>query len=397
MFASAAVLAPLVLAFVVSLLTSLIIVATRGFHGRHTLDSHGGIQKIHEFPAPRVGGLGLAFGAIAGGTMLPDAAQALWWMICLAAVPAFLAGLTEDITKRVSVRSRLAATILSGAIFSLVTGYTISHIGFGPIDVVLGVAVVSVLFSSFAIGGIANAFNIIDGCHGLASGTAVILLGAFGMIAYHAGDGDLVRVIAMSAAVLVGFLLVNFPMGKLFLGDAGAYSVGFLLAAIAIALPARNPQVSPVIGLLVLSYPVMETFYSIWRRSRIKGSAVGQPDRLHLHSLMFQAMTVRIKAAALRNPMSSVVLWSLPLLSAVFGDLFARSSLTDELALTFTVFFAYYGVYRAVSLVTQASVVAEVNPIVSGEEHLARDQAPPQKTTARGDSDLEPQRIKRDR
>ena len=80
------------------------------------------------------------------------------------------------------------------------------------------------------MGGVANAINIIDGFNGLAAGSLLIMFGAFAWVAHRLGD-DLVFALAMLyAALVLGFFVVNFPHGKIFLGDGGAYFAGFLLA-----------------------------------------------------------------------------------------------------------------------------------------------------------------------
>ena len=316
---------PPLLAFLAALVGSLIVVSTKSLHGRFTTDGVSGAQKIHFGSVPRVGGVAVVIGACMGGLMLTRAG-ALWWLLSASALPAFASGLAEDITRVVSVKWRLLATVLAGLVFSTASGYAIHHLGIAPVDAVLHLPLVAVAFTGFAIGGIANALNIIDGCNGLASGTALILFAAFGSIAYSAGDDHLVMVALVGFGAVAGFFVVNFPMGKLFLGDAGAYAIGFLLAAVAVALPARNPEVSPLIGLLVLIYPVSETLYSVFRRIKHCSGAVGQPDRFHLHSLTFQALRKIIDEPVLRNSASSVCLWVLPLISTAMAVALAHST-----------------------------------------------------------------------
>jgi UDP-N-acetylmuramyl pentapeptide phosphotransferase/UDP-N-acetylglucosamine-1-phosphate transferase len=135
------------------------------------------------------------------------------------------------------------------------------------------------------VAGVANAVNIIDGFHGLASGTVILMLLALSALAYQAGDAPLAQVGMLTAAAVAGFWLVNYPWGKLFLGDGGAYFVGFALAWIAVLLPMRNPGVSPWASLMVCAYPIIEVLYSIVRRS-LRGLSPGDPDRHHLHSLL---------------------------------------------------------------------------------------------------------------
>lgn len=344
---------PLLFAFCGSFFLCLAIVVTGRFHGHLTHDRGEGIQKIHTASTPRVGGVALFLGALIGGVSLPHQVQALWWLIFLAMLPAFLAGLLEDLTKRVGIKWRLLATICSGLIFSLLSGYRIDHVDLPFADWLLSQWGVSLIFTAFAIGGIANAINIIDGVHGLASGTAIIILASLGILSWSYGDMVLLGCILMGVAILLGFLPLNFPFGKLFLGDAGAYSIGYLLAIIAVALPARNPDISPVVGLIALAYPVIETMVSIWRRLRRVGSHPGQPDRLHLHSLVFRdrarKLAGRLSVPHLRNAMTSVIVWKMPLLAAAF-TVFRPESSNITLLEVGAVVLAYLYLYRSVAL-----------------------------------------------
>jgi len=85
---------------------------------------------------------------------------------------------------------------------------------------------------------------------------------------------------------------VNFPFGKLFLGDGGAYLLGFLVAWLAVMLAHRNPDVSPWAPLLACAYPIFETLFTIVRRLWAR-THPGQPDSEHLHSLVAVAITER--------------------------------------------------------------------------------------------------------
>lgn len=305
-------------AFMTSALVAGLIVWTARFHSHISADGVSGAQKIHSGSVPRVGGIAIAIGAVIGGLMLPGQ-HALWSLVALCALPAFAAGFWEDVSKRVSVRTRLLATIFSGAVFAAVSGYTLHHLDLPGVDDVIGLPLVAIAFTAFAVGGIANAMNIVDGCNGLSSGTSIILFVAFGLVARSVGDAELFALCLLCAAAIGGFLVWNFPMGKIFLGDAGAYTVGFVLAAVAVALPARNAGVSPVIGLLMLIYPVGETVYSMARRARRKTGAVGQPDSMHLHSLTFKALRPVVASGVLRNSLAGATIWGLPLTSGVLA------------------------------------------------------------------------------
>jgi UDP-N-acetylmuramyl pentapeptide phosphotransferase/UDP-N-acetylglucosamine-1-phosphate transferase len=279
--------APAIAAVVLTaLVISIGIVLTQRHHGHLTTDSVVGVQKFHVHPTPRVGGVGIYLGLLLGLLLVkdPDTRKILMTLV-LAGIPALAFGLLEDITKRVGVLTRLLATMASGVLAWWISGIALNCLDIPLVDNALKLLPVAVLFTAFAVGGVANAVNIIDGFHGLASGTVMIALLALAAIAAQAGDAPLALVCALVAAAVAGFWLVNFPWGKLFLGDGGAYFAGFALAWLAVLLPMRNPDVSPWAGLLACAYPVIEVIYSIVRRYHLRLSP-GAPDCLHLHSLV---------------------------------------------------------------------------------------------------------------
>jgi UDP-N-acetylmuramyl pentapeptide phosphotransferase/UDP-N-acetylglucosamine-1-phosphate transferase len=95
---------------------------------------------------------------------------------------------------------------------------------------------------------------------------ATLAFAGFAVIAWSVGDANLASVAIILAACVWGFFWVNWPFGKLFLGDGGSYFVGFALAWVAVLLIERNPSVSPFAALLVCIHPVSEVLLSIFRR-----------------------------------------------------------------------------------------------------------------------------------
>ncbi len=270
---------------IISCVISVLLVLSKKWHGKHSLDTIDGVQKFHEQPTPRIGGIALFFGLIAAWWLASGSTAQLLGQMLLASSPAFAAGLTEDLTKKVGVRDRLIATMLSAVAAWWLTGYSLTRVDVWGVDVVMAYLPVGVAFTAFAVAGVANATNIIDGFNGLASGTVMICFTALGLIAWQVGDLQLVQLCVLLVVVTSGFFVVNFPFGKIFMGDGGAYLLGFLLAWVAVMLPMRNPQVSVWAPLLVCGYPVIETGFSMGRRYWNKTHA-GQPDSAHLHSLI---------------------------------------------------------------------------------------------------------------
>lgn len=308
--------------FAATLLVSIIIVVTKHMHGSLTFDSSVGVQKFHQTLTPRIGGISIITGFFVAWFFMEGETREIWGLVGLAGLPALLFGLTEDITQKVGVRTRLLATIAAGLIFSMLTGFSITHVDVPGIDLVLGVPIIAVAFTAFAIGGVANAINLIDGFHGLAAGTLVIICLAFALVGWRVGDTVLVSMALTMAAIVGGFLVVNFPLGKLFLGDAGAYFSGYVVAVFAVMLPARNSEISPWISLLILGYPVTETVVSIVRRLLDRNASPGDPDSAHLHHVVHRKwaknITSRLAVPEFQNAGTGALMWMLPLLTFVF-------------------------------------------------------------------------------
>lgn len=301
----------LLIGLAVSLVTGLLLVLTKRWHGHFSLDHTHGVQKFHTQPTPRIGGVAVAAGLMAGWGLAPTDVRALLGPMLLAGVPAFVAGVAEDLTKRVGVAARLLATMLSGVAAWWLTGVALNRLDIPLLDTVVAWTPVAVAFTAFAVAGVANAVNIIDGFNGLSSGTVIILLTALGLIAQGQGDPALALACAAVAVAVGGFWLVNFPLGKIFLGDGGAYLSGFCLGWLAVLLLMRHPNVSTWLVLLACAYPVTEVLYSVWRRRRARLPS-GAPDNLHLHSLIKTQVVLRFVPhwhPRMRNAAVSPLMW----------------------------------------------------------------------------------------
>jgi UDP-N-acetylmuramyl pentapeptide phosphotransferase/UDP-N-acetylglucosamine-1-phosphate transferase len=164
---------------------------------------------------------------------------------------------------------------------------------------------------------VAHSVNVIDGLNGLSG--FVSLLGAIGIaiVAALTDDTMVFSAACVLGASVLGFLVVNFPRGRIFLGDGGAYLMGLMLAELSVLLVHRNSEVSPWFPLMLLAYPVWETLFSMYRR-RVRGISTGKADALHLHSLVYHRL-VRWRGHAgsaadyvTRNSIASLLLWAVP-------------------------------------------------------------------------------------
>ncbi|MFD2366427.1 glycosyltransferase [Pseudoduganella sp. GCM10020061] len=348
-----------IVGFAVSIVVSLGLVLTTRWHGKYSLDQLVGIQKFHAVPTPRIGGLAIFAGLVCACLVAAEERRAILAPILVAGLPAFCFGVAEDVTKRVSVRARLLATMASGIFAWYLTGASVTNTGVWGVDSALGILPISVIFTAFAVSGVANAVNIIDGFNGLASGSVMIALAALGLIALNAGDTNLALVCFIVCGVTLGFFLLNFPFGKLFLGDGGAYLLGFILAWLAVMLPARNPSVSAWAPFLVCGYPVFETVFTIIRRVLAKADP-GQPDGNHLHTLIKVKICMRIfrrVTASLRNASVSPFSWAVAAVPAVLAVQFSTNTAALMVACLASFLF-YVGIYLLLANIPAVEHVA---------------------------------------
>ncbi|MBU3542218.1 glycosyltransferase family 4 protein [Polynucleobacter sp. MWH-Loch1C5] len=284
---------PLVTGCAVTFLIGTLIIYTQDWHGRWTHDHTEGVQKFHHQPTPRIGGLAIVIGTLISLLIVddPEISQLIKPLFIAGLIPFFF-GFREDVTKRVSVRDRLLATMVGGAVAISMTQVYLNHIDIPYIDTALRWWPIGCLVTIIAISGVTNAINILDGFNGLASGTVIVIFSFMALLAYQADDHALMVLSLLLASIVLGFVLLNYPFGKIFLGDAGAYFVGFLVAWVALLLPMRNDEISPWASLLICAYPVIEVLYSMMRRMKARLNS-GQPDSLHLHSLIKTRMVRR--------------------------------------------------------------------------------------------------------
>ena len=328
----------LCLAFFVSLSVTLALLRRAKTHGLWLQDHDlSGPQKLHGAPVPRVGGIGIYCGVLVAAATLwfrNPATSVLGLTVALCALPAFISGLTEDITKTQSPRRRLFFTAVSAGIGVYVMDGVITRTAIPGLDWVVSLRWGAALVTVFAVAGVANSLNIIDGLNGLASMCAVLFMVSIGYVAFQVGDTTLAWLAVAGIGAVMGFFVWNFPLGLIFLGDGGAYFLGFYVAELAILLLHRNPDVSPMFPLLVCIYPVFETVFSIYRRVMLRGQPAGMPDGIHLHSLIYRrvmrwaAGNHSRRSLVRRNSLTSPYLWMLSMTSIAPATLFWDSTPT---------------------------------------------------------------------
>ena len=322
----------LIVAFAVSLTATLLAIRSATTYAYLSKeDGLGGPQRFHVRPASRIGGLGILAGVFAGVTVAWQAEASIGiagYVLLGCSLPAWVAGLAEDLTKNVSPSRRLLATALSALLAIWLLDAAIRYTAIPGLDWIVSFPSGAALVTAFAVAGVANSINIIDGFNGLASMCCVLILLCLTYVGFQVDDLLVAWLALAGAGAVLGFFVWNFPAGLIFLGDGGAYFMGFYIAEVAILLLHRNPTVSPMFPLLLCIYPVFETVFSIYRRRFLRAMPPSMPDGIHLHSLIYRRVmrwavgNRSAKALTRRNSMTSPYLWLLCMCAALPSVLF---------------------------------------------------------------------------
>jgi UDP-N-acetylmuramyl pentapeptide phosphotransferase/UDP-N-acetylglucosamine-1-phosphate transferase len=257
-----------------------------------------GERRPHKHPTARGGGLAVVIGVQAACVMAlvfpwPKMAGGLdvhWWLhFSAASLVLLVVGLVDDI-RGLGPWPKLGGQAVAGLLVALSGTRFGNFLGYelpGPVDSLLVVVwLVAVI----------NAFNLIDGLDGLASGLAIIsATGLCGILLLAHQPADVLVLLGLIGACLA-FLRYNFHPATIFLGDTGSMFLGFILGVVSLQTLNKNTFIlSMTIPTLVLGVPIYDTLLAVWRRSvRLwlagaqpgevsKGKGLMQPDLEHLH------------------------------------------------------------------------------------------------------------------
>jgi len=330
------------IALLASFLTSIIVLRIAHLQRSWGFDEAGGEpRKIHGNPVPRLGGAAILIAAWFAGSAInyqDSIVGGFFLALLMVSLPAFLAGLGEDLSGRLSPLTRIFGMFFAAILLMAVLNIFIVRIDIDPIDRwLLETADLSdnvlnwqqhpvktlciVAVTLIALLSITNGINLIDGLNGLAGLSSILMYLGLGAVAVDVGDLQISVCAFTLAGAVTGFVVWNWPRGYLFLGDGGAYLIGFTLGALAIALVQRNAEVSAWFAVLLLIYPLTEVGFSAWRRRVLKGKSIGIPDAAHLHHLIYRRIVreaigrTPAESRWLRNAFAAPYLWTITAIS----------------------------------------------------------------------------------
>lgn len=251
---------------------------------------HPNYRKIHATPTFKTGGVIILIGYIFGLFLCKAYSYPNSQSLVLSAVSIFLIGILGDKDwLNAKPRLLLQAGVCLG--FIAATDAVLKDLGIFALPGFLQIP-----FTIFAIVGVTNAFNIIDGMNGLSSGIGFIAASTLGLLAFFQGDQEIFTYAFLLCGALAGFIVFNIK-GKVFMGDSGSYLTGFVVSVLSVMLAVRNPDVSPLAPFLIVLIPVFDTLFAIWRRRRFKRDPFNA-DRRHIHHILRRRYRSNARAVA---------------------------------------------------------------------------------------------------
>ena len=289
------------------------------FYRNLGLKTYQAVQRIHLNETPRLGGLIfiLSLASFVAFSNTNESIQSLKIiLICL--IPIIFMGIKEDLFHNVEPAIRLLALLFVGWLFRAQFA--------GPLPVLTDIPFIGKLlllqggisiFYILSMTAVANGMNLIDGVNGLCGAVALSILGALLFVSYKTSDVVMLSTIFSVILILMPFLIFNYPYGKIFLGDLGAYSLGLIISMLTIILFGRHPEISPWGAVLILIYPTTEVVFSLLRRA-MKGVSIYHADIAHLHLKLFYFFRPQPGYKKIANALVTPILsplWLFPLIA----------------------------------------------------------------------------------
>ncbi len=309
-----------------SFVVSVIIILSQRLHLKYSSRSSERyeVQRIHVNPTPRIGGIAVLMGCLLAWYMSDNLANDFLGLLIFSSLPVLIFGLLDDLHFNVPPIYRLLAASMSSLIAIFLLGTWLFRVDVIFFDQLFLYTPFAIFFTIFATTGVSHAFNVIDGLHGLSLGVSLSVSFFLTVLAWLNSDVFVVMLSLIFFLSSLGLFLLNYPWGKIFLGDGGAYFQGHCLSWISILLLSRNPEITPWAIVLIFFWPVVETLYSIFRRISKKTSSA-TADRAHFHQLVYDKVkTIKIfgYSETIANSFSTLILLPLIILPSVVSLFF---------------------------------------------------------------------------
>lgn len=270
------------------------------------LKKYNQAQRVHKEEVPRVGGVIiyiLLCILMINGSLQSSFISA----VLVSSTPLVLISLKEDFFYNTKPVSRLILMLLSCLLFFYIYPFNLPSVDFPYLGSLINFFPISILFFSFSVLVIMNGMNLIDGMNGLLGITLLSqIFSLYLLVTLQQNQDTQLELIILGVMVII-FLLFNFPFGKIFFGDAGAYFFGFVLSMYVVVYFGKNTEISSWKAVLLFFYPALELLFSFVRKKIFEKKSPFTADPKHLHSLIFNYINHK-KADKLNNSLVTLIL-----------------------------------------------------------------------------------------
>ena len=298
-----------------------------------SLKAYQSNQRLHQDEVPRIAGL-IIYIFLTTVALFSIESHYLN-LILISALPIIIIGCKEDLFHNTSPKLRLIMMTISAGLFVYLIPTHLPEIDFPFINQILSIGFMKKLFFMFSILVIINGNNLIDGVNGNLALTNIIQLISLSLLASILGDVVIAQLSFVLLIPLIIFALFNFPFGKIFCGDAGAYFYGFAVSALVIYLFGTYDDLLSWNANLILIYPSIELLFSFVRKKLFENKSAFTADAKHLHSLIYRYMN-KLNSKCSNN--SVVTFYVLPFSA---GPLLTYLFYEDIFAILFVIFFIF--------------------------------------------------------
>ena len=203
-----------------------------------------------------------------------------YWHIFLSIFIVFLIGIYDD---KHEISAKFKFLTIFVAVFVLwLGGLSVDSLGVWYGYNIELPSIVALLFTMFALSGFTNALNLIDGIDGLSSSVSLVILSFFAFLGFEYQDNFMLTLSLTTIAVIVAFLFFNWHPAKIFMGDSGSLTLGFIISVLAVL---SLEYVHPIAVVYLAALPVLDTLIVMVRRIR-RGKSPFSPDKTHIHHIM---------------------------------------------------------------------------------------------------------------
>lgn len=272
------------------------------------------IQNIHDGDVTRLGGIIIFFIFSIYIFFYNTTFLYFWLTSLLIIIPAFF----EDINIIIKPKIRFFFIIIASAliIYSVdqLPHFDLIYFNF------LNNFYLQVIFYTLALATLVNGQNIIDGTNGLSAMTSLSIFGSLLYLGVYLKDVELINICIIVIIIIISFLIFNYPLGKIFLGDTGSYFLGLLAGYLTIDTFGRYNELSAYSAVIIVYYPCFEIVFSYLRRVVQKKSPF-HADNLHLHYKLYYLLLGNNKPRKLYNALVAPLLgiiWISPIVLISF-------------------------------------------------------------------------------